>query len=75
MQREGGKDRPSTSREKVRSHAVGMLERGVAGVTAPFFTAIIRASCQREAPEDEEGGGQGIGRGGKEWECSVFERS
>lgn len=29
MQREGGRDRPSTSREKVRSHAVGMLEGGL----------------------------------------------
>lgn len=34
--------------EKVRSHAAGMLEGGIVGVTAPFFTAIIRASCQRE---------------------------
>lgn len=45
---EGGRQRQTEHhcREKVRSHAVGMLEGGIAGVTAPFFTVIIRASCQ-----------------------------
>lgn len=38
------------AREKVRSHAEGMLQGGIAGVTAPFFTAIIRTSCQWEGP-------------------------
>lgn len=42
----GGGGAERQRREKVRSHAVGMLEGGFVGVTAPFFTAIIRASCQ-----------------------------
>lgn len=39
----------SHEREKVRSHASGMRGRkGAAGVTGPFFTALIRDSCQCE---------------------------
>lgn len=79
---EGGRDRPSFGREKVRSHAAGMLEGGIAGVTAPFFTAVIRASCQWEGPEDEEGEGGGLGGGWRmkerrsgSWERSFFGRS
>lgn len=65
MLKEGGRDRLSTSGEKVQSHVVGMLrgERrgvGIAGVTAPFFTAIIRASCQWEGAEYEGGEGGGV---------------
>lgn len=52
----------------MRSHAVGMLggRGGIVGVTAPFFTAIIRASCQGEGPEDGgrrrvEEGREGVG--------------
>lgn len=51
-ERKGGRERRAEQqyREKVHSHAVGMLEGGIVGVTAPFFTAIIRASCQGEGP-------------------------
>lgn len=47
-------------REKVRSHASGMRGRkGAAGVTGPFFTALIRDSCQCE--------GRPTGRVGEGW--------